>query len=85
MQDLDVTKTEVAWSSLAGKVYVPHSEEEYRRLVALLDCFIDKVGEDESHPLASLMEVVGVLIEKYDDEHVPSVADGLSIDTINKN
>ena len=67
MQDLDVTKTEVAWSSLAGKVYVPHSEEEYRQLIALLDSFIDEVGEDESHPLASLMEVVGVLIEKYED------------------
>jgi HTH-type transcriptional regulator/antitoxin HigA len=47
------------------------SEEEYQRLVALLDSFIDEVGDDESHPLASLMEVVGVLIEKYEDEHFP--------------
>ena len=70
MQNLDVNKTEAAWSALAGNIYVPHSEEEYRRLVALLDSFIDEVGEDESHPLASLMEIVGVLIEKYEDEHV---------------
>ena len=77
MQDVDVTKTEAAWSSLSGTVYVPHSEEEYRRLVALLDSFIDEVGEDESHPLASLMEVVGVLIEKYEDEHVPGLLDVL--------
>jgi HTH-type transcriptional regulator/antitoxin HigA len=77
MQKLDVTKTEVAWSSLAGKVYVPHSEEEYRRLVALLDSFIDEVGEDESHPLASLMEIVGVLIENYENEHVPVLSDAL--------
>ena len=85
MQNLDVTKTEAAWSSLAGKVYVPHSEEEYHRLVALLDSFIDEVGEDELHPLASLMEVVSVLIEKYEDEHVPGLADGLSIDDVSKN
>jgi HTH-type transcriptional regulator/antitoxin HigA len=52
----------------------PHSEEEYRQLVALLDSMIDEVGEDESHALASLMEVVGVLIEKYEDEHVPELA-----------
>src|SRR5690242_6809195 len=77
MQNLDVTKTEAAWSSLAGNVYVPHSEEEYQRLVALLDSFIDEVGEDESHPLASLMEVVGVLIEKYEDEHVLKLSDAL--------
>lgn len=35
---------------------------------------IGEVGEDESHPLASLMEIVGVLIEKYEDEHVPNLA-----------
>ena len=85
MQNLDVTKTEAAWSSLAGKVYVPHSEEEYHWLVALLDSFIDEVGEDESHPLASLMEVVGVLIEKYEDDHVPMLADGLSIYAVSEN
>jgi len=35
---------------------------------------MDRVGEDESHPLASLMEVVGALIERYEDEHVPEPA-----------
>ena len=35
---------------------------------------IDEVGESESHPLASLMEIVGVLIEKYKDEHVPQLS-----------
>jgi HTH-type transcriptional regulator / antitoxin HigA len=73
MQNLDVNKTADAWSSLAGTVFVPHSEEEYRRLVALLDGLIDEVGEDETHPLASLMEIVGVLVEKYEDEHVPEL------------
>ena len=53
---------------------MPHSEEEYQHLVALLDSLIDEVGENESHPLASLMEIVGVLIEKYEDEHVPELA-----------
>ena len=76
MQNLDVSKTEAAWSFLAGKVYVPHSEEESQRLVALLDSLIDKVGEDESHPLASLMEIIGVLIERYEDEHVPEWSEG---------
>lgn len=34
---------------------------------------IDVVGEDENHPLVSLMEVIGVLIEKYEDDHVPEL------------
>jgi len=74
MQNLDLNKTVNAWSSLAGTVFVPHTEEEYRRLVSLLDSLIDEVGEDESHPLASLMEIIGVLIEKYEAEHVPELA-----------
>ena len=37
-----------------------NTEAEYRRLVAFLDRWIDEVGEYEKHPLASLMEVVGV-------------------------
>jgi HTH-type transcriptional regulator/antitoxin HigA len=49
---------------------IPHNEREYRRLVKLLDRLVDEVGEDEDHPLASMMEVLGVLIEKYEDEHV---------------
>ena len=38
------------------------------------NCLLDEVGEDESHPLASFMEVVGILIEKYEDDHVPEFA-----------
>jgi len=54
---------------------VPHTEEDYQHLVAFLDRLIDEVGEDESHPLASLMEIVGVLIEGYEDRHVPELAE----------
>jgi HTH-type transcriptional regulator/antitoxin HigA len=58
---------------MAPVLYVPHTEEEYLRIVALLDQLIDEVGEEESHPLASLMEILGVLIEAYELEHVPEL------------
>lgn len=73
MQSLDVNKTADAWAPLSRTLFVPHTESEYRQLVELLDTLIGEVGEDESHPLASLMEVVGILIEKYEDEHVPQL------------
>jgi HTH-type transcriptional regulator/antitoxin HigA len=73
LQNLDVSKTTSTWSSLAGSVFVPHSEKEYHQLVALLDSLIDEVGEDGSHPLASLMEIVGVLIQNYEGQHVPEL------------
>jgi HTH-type transcriptional regulator/antitoxin HigA len=68
-----IDKTKKAWPSVAETLRVPHSEEDYQELVALLDGLIDEVGENERHPLASLMEVVGVLIEKYEDDHVPEL------------
>ena len=54
-------------------MFVRQTEEDYDGLVLLLDRLVDGVGGDESHPLASLMEVLGVLIEKYEDEHVPEL------------
>lgn len=60
---------------LAPVVFVPHGESEYQQLVEMLDSLIDVVGENENHPLASLMEVIGVLIEKYEGEHVPELAE----------
>ena len=62
-------------SSISEILYVPHTEEEYQELVNLLDTLIDEVGEDETHPLASLMEIIGVLIEKYENEHIPEITE----------
>ena len=63
------------WPELSHAVFVPHTEADYQRLVALLDDLVDEVGNDESHPLASLIEVVGLIIEKYEDEHVLELED----------
>lgn len=74
MTTSELTTVEQVWPRLAPLLFVPHSEREYDRLVQMLDALIDVVGEDETHPLASLTEIVGVLIEKYEDEHVPEIS-----------
>ena len=71
----EVQTAQDVWPMLEPIVFVPHAESEYRRLVAVLDDLIDVVGENENHPLASLMDVIGVLIEKYEDEHVPELTE----------
>jgi len=50
-----------------------YTEAEYTSIAALLDRLIDEVGEDENHPLASLMEVLSVLVERYEAEQVPEL------------
>jgi HTH-type transcriptional regulator / antitoxin HigA len=69
----DIEQASSAWTSVAPIVFVPRTDQEYDRLVSVLDVLIDIVGEDEDHQLASLMEVIGTLIEKYEDEHVPEL------------
>ena len=73
MLQKDMGNAVQAWPALETMVCVPHTEEEYQRLVVFLDALIDEVGEEETHPLASLMEVVGVLIERYEEEHMPEL------------
>jgi HTH-type transcriptional regulator/antitoxin HigA len=68
-----IDKIKTAWPSVAGTLHVPHSKKDYDNLVSLLDSLVDEVGENEKHPLASLMEVIGVLIWKYEDEHMPEL------------
>lgn len=73
MTAIQIEKAKTTWPVLADTLRVPHTEAEYQELRTLLDDLVDEVGEDEAHPLASLMEIVGVLIEKYEDEHVPEL------------
>ena len=68
----EVTKV---WPPISRAVRVPRNEGDYRELVQFLDQVTDEVGEDENHSLASLMDVLGVLIEKYEDEHVAELTE----------
>ena len=53
MTNPDVTILATHWRELAKTVFVPHTEAEYQQLVTFLDHLIDKVREDETHPLGS--------------------------------
>ncbi|AFZ44414.1 hypothetical protein PCC7418_2262 [Halothece sp. PCC 7418] len=70
---LSVDETKKLWQPLSHQLVTPHDETTYQQLVDWLDQLIDEVGEDEQHPLASLMEIIGILIERYEDEQVPEL------------
>ena len=62
------------WPTIKNIFSVPHTDAEYQNLVSLLDNLIDEVGESESHPLSSLMESIGNLIETYENNYIPPVS-----------
>lgn len=48
--------------------------KDYEMLTTMQDDLIDVVGENENHALAPLMDLIGELIETYEDKHVPELA-----------
>ena len=66
----ELERLSVAWTQMNEVLSVPHTEAEYLRISGLLDLVVDEVGEHDSHPLASLMETLGTLVDAYEREHV---------------
>ncbi len=64
----EIQTAQDTWPQLASIVFVPHTEKDYQRLSALRNDLTDLIGENENHPLTSLMEVVEALIEKYESD-----------------
>lgn len=75
MLDTKIEQASPHWIEVSKILYRPHTEKEYQETVRLLDNLIDTIGENENHPLASVMEILGVLIEKYEDENVPEITE----------
>ena len=57
-----------AFDSVAH-VHPIRSPEDYERMVALMDSILAATGDDEDHPLSSLLDLVGDVVEKYEREH----------------
>ena len=57
------------WKYLAPVLSAPQSEQDYQRLVTVLDGVLDAGGADEDSPLAILAERIGDLVEAYEAEH----------------
>ncbi|MEY4517604.1 MAG: hypothetical protein RLZZ499_203, partial [Cyanobacteriota bacterium] len=58
------------WKAIAPYLTISN-EQEYDKAVERLNILLDEVGDDESHPLYSLLDTLGILSEAYDNEHYP--------------
>ena len=76
-----IDKIAKIWPGIQSIFSVPHNQKEYKRLVHILDGLVDEVGENESHPLASLMETLGSLVESYEDQNI-QIAEGSPSDVL---
>lgn len=47
-----------------------HTERDYARARVTMDALLDAIGDDESHPLAEVLDYLADRIRAYEDEHV---------------
>ena len=70
---IDLKQVVPAWQALQSTLPLAHIENEagYAQATALLNTLLDVVRDDSSHPLNSLVSVVGDLIEAYEIDLEP--------------
>jgi HTH-type transcriptional regulator / antitoxin HigA len=56
----------------------PRNSEDYSFLEKILDRLLDEVRDDENHPLAIAMQIIGDNLEQYDDEHHPDIGENIT-------
>ena len=59
---------EQQWIAIAPYLTIT-SDLEYERAVERLNVLIDEIGTNEEHPLYSLLDTLGIIIEAYEQEH----------------
>ncbi len=57
------------WPAM-GEGLTIRTEKDYNRAVALLNSLLDEVGDNTRHPLYRFLQVLGTLIESYEEDHV---------------
>lgn len=65
----NLQKTWIAFDRLAHLRPI-RDEQEYDRIVALMNGILDIVGDNENHPMSGLLDLVGSLVEDYDADHL---------------
>jgi HTH-type transcriptional regulator / antitoxin HigA len=61
-----------AWEKFqsVARVTAVRNTKEYNAAIEMINHLVDIVGNDESHPLAELLDIVGTLVERYEDQEV---------------
>lgn len=56
----------------------PSNAKEYSKLEKILDKLIDEVRDNDKHPLAIVMQIIGENLELYDNDHYPAIGHNIN-------
>ncbi len=60
----------IHWKNVAPLLTI-RNEREYNAAVKRLNELLDEIGDNEKHPLYSLLDTLGTLVHAYEEEHYP--------------
>ncbi len=58
------------WNNIAPLLTI-RNEREYNGAVKRLNELLDEIGDNEKHPLYSLLDTLGTIIHAYEEENYP--------------
>ena len=68
---IDIPALPASWQTFDSVAHLRsiHNEMQYDHMVKLMNSLLDVTGDDEDHPLSSLLELAGDLVSHYEQEH----------------
>jgi HTH-type transcriptional regulator/antitoxin HigA len=68
---IDIRALQASWQAFDTLAHLRpiHSKADFERMVAMMNSLLDDVGDDEDHPLSSLLDLVSDLVSRYEQEH----------------
>ena len=78
----DIKSTIKHWKYISGAIHEPLNIADYNRLAKILDNLLDIVGEDESHELIGLVDVISHMLSMYDERKKHQIKSASGIDTL---
>jgi len=70
------------WKHISPIIHDPQNDDEYEKLASMLDQLLDIVGDNESHELMGLVDVISHMISMYDENHEEHLQKGSGIDAL---
>ena len=70
------------WKYISPIIHDPQNDDEYENLARMLDQLLDIVGDNESHELMGLVDVISHMITMYDENHEEQSQKGSAIDAL---
>lgn len=67
----DIGALQASWQAFDTLAHLRpiHSEADFERMVTMMNSLLDDAGDNEDHPLSSLLDLVSDLVSRYEQAH----------------